>query len=111
MRKKEETPLPRGRGIVVLQSAGERAPAPREDDGPLETGTVLSLFGGTTRAGVWAPADRTVALAGYANIKLDLRRSSSKGEARRTGSRNRKSSTCDRYSFQGRIKAFAWLTS
>jgi transposase InsO family protein len=29
--------------------------------------------------------------------------SSSRGEARRTGSRNRKSSTCDRYSFQGRV--------
>ncbi len=70
---------PRGRGPEkpaggALQKARKRAPAPLEDDGPLETGTVLSLFGGTTRAGVWAPSDRTVALAGFGNIKLDLRR-------------------------------------
>jgi hypothetical protein len=58
----------------ALQGARQRAPAPLEDDGPLETGTVLSLFGGTTRAGVWAPSDRTVAVAGFGNIKLDLRR-------------------------------------
>lgn len=52
----------------------ERSPAPLEQEGPLETGTVLSLFGATTRAGVWAPADRTVALSGFGNVKLDLRR-------------------------------------
>lgn len=52
----------------------EHVPAPLEQDGPLETGTVLSLFGATTRSGVWAPADRTVALSGFGNVKLDLRR-------------------------------------
>jgi hypothetical protein len=57
-----------------LQGPRERAPARPEDDGPLETGTVLSLFGTTTRAGVWVPSDRTVALAGFGDIKLDLRR-------------------------------------
>jgi len=52
----------------------ERAPAPLAPAGPLETGTVLSFFGATTRAGAWAPPDRTVAVAGFGNIKLDLRR-------------------------------------
>jgi hypothetical protein len=58
----------------ALQDSRERAPAPLEYDGPLETGTVLSLFGATTRAGVWAPADRTVAVAVFGDVKLDLRR-------------------------------------
>ena len=58
----------------ALLDSRERAPAPLEQDGPLETGTVLSLFGATTRAGVWAPADRTVAVAVFGDIKLDLRR-------------------------------------
>jgi hypothetical protein len=58
----------------ALQGARERAPAPLEHDGPLGTETVLSLFGSTARAGVWVPSDRTRALAGFGNIKLDLRR-------------------------------------
>ena len=57
----------------ALQDARERAPAPLEQGGPLETGTVLSFFGSTTCAGVWAPADRTVAVASFGDIKLDLR--------------------------------------
>jgi hypothetical protein len=65
---------PENRSGGALQNARERAPAPLEDDGPRGTETVLSLFGGTARAGVWIPADRTVALAGFGNIKLDLRR-------------------------------------
>jgi hypothetical protein len=58
----------------ALQGARERAPVAPAHDGPRETQTVLSIFGGTTRAGVWVPSERTVALAGFANVKLDLRR-------------------------------------
>ena len=65
---------PENRSGGALQDARKRTPAPLQDDGPLETETVLSLFGGTARAGVWVPSDRTVAVAGFGNIKLDLRR-------------------------------------
>ena len=65
---------PDNRSGGALQGARERAPAPLEHDGPLGTETVLSLFGSTARAGVWVPSDRTRALAGFGNIKLDLRR-------------------------------------
>ena len=65
---------PKNRSGGALQGTREHAPAPLEDHGLLETKTVLSLFGGTARAGVWAPSDRTVALAGFGDIKLDLRR-------------------------------------
>jgi hypothetical protein len=65
---------PENRSGGAIQGTRERASAPLEHAGALETKTVLSLFGGTARAGVWAPSDRTVALAGFGNIKLDLRR-------------------------------------
>lgn len=58
----------------AVQETRGRAPAAPEYHGPPETETVLSIFGGTTRAGVWVPSERTLAVAGFANVKLDLRR-------------------------------------
>lgn len=48
--------------------------ARRYDPEPESRETVVSVFGGSSRTGPWAPAEETRAVAGFGNVLLDFTR-------------------------------------
>lgn len=71
--------------MTIPSRKGDAAPTPREPEPPTRVydddafeepsrETVISVFGGSSRTGPWAPPELTRAVSGFGNVTLDFTR-------------------------------------